>query len=88
MIEQTDEFKEFCATVWDEVQRADGKHGDWSDVKLSSCINVTEDELLEAVRAEHHNDIYGEHGVVAETTQVASCCFKTIRKVNRENNCN
>lgn len=60
-----------------EYQRSVLLHGDWSDYSTDRMMGVIIHELMvEAGEAEKRGDITGEHGLVNELVQVASCCMK------------
>jgi hypothetical protein len=62
-----------------ERQRSIQLHGTWEDYTLPQMMSEIINELIiEAGNAECAGDIHGEHGVIRELTQVASCCIKAI----------
>jgi hypothetical protein len=54
-------------------------HGDWQHYDLEQMMSVIINELMmEAGDAVARGDLHGEHGVIAELKQVASCCLKAM----------
>lgn len=80
----TDEYMNFCAKVWQEVQRADNLHGSWESEPTIECMNAIEDEVHELYTAVLNEDIHGKHGILAEAVQVAATAYKLIRKVSKK----
>lgn len=60
------------------------KHGDWSDYSVAQMLEVTGDELLEAMQAAADDDISGVHGIVAEAAHTAVCCIKLMMAVSNQ----
>lgn len=79
-------FVLFCSSLWEEIQRADTKHGDWSNMSIEDCLYHISDEVKELKIAALNNDINGNHGIKAESLQVACTAAKTHRKVNDDTN--
>jgi hypothetical protein len=65
--------------VLKERQRSIELHGTWYDYTTDQMMAVITHELMmEAGEAAVIGNIHGEHGVIRELTQVASCCIKAI----------
>jgi len=65
--------------ILEEREASIVKYGDWHDYTLEQMMPVIIHELMvEAGGAEAVGDLHGEHGVVRELAQVASCCIKAI----------
>lgn len=65
--------------VTTEYQRSVKLHGIWWDYTPDQMMAVIINELmLEAGSAEARGDIHGEHGMIRELVQVASCCMKAV----------
>lgn len=78
----TPEFIEFCGEVWDELIRADAKHGDWRNLSYQACIGAIYNEVQESNLAVLNNDVHSPHGIKAESVQVAVTAFKLFRKAS------
>lgn len=62
-----------------EYHRSVELHGTWFDYTPDQMMAVIINELmLEAGSAEARGDIHGEHGMIRELVQVASCCMKAV----------
>lgn len=75
-------FAEFIAEMYQEIERADAKHGDWSDRLPMSGVSAIYDELDELHDATCAMDVTGPHGIKAESIQVAVTAFKLWRRVS------
>ena len=63
--------------VVSEFRRSVMLHGNWIDYTTEQMMAVIIHELMiEAGDAENRGDITGEHGVIRELFQVASCSIK------------
>lgn len=80
----TPEFIEFCGDVWDELERADDKHGDWRNFAYTTCVGAIYSEVQEANLAVLNNDIHSPHGIKAESVQIAVTAFKLFRKASTQ----
>ncbi len=74
-------FIDFCESVRDELEKADAKHGDWSNISIIEAANHVRNEATEIIEAALNFDIDGEHGVKRESIQTAVTAFKAFRKV-------
>lgn len=65
--------------VLTEHARSVQLHGDWKDYSVDQMMSVTINELMmEAGDAAGRGDLHGEHGIIRELAQTASCCIKAI----------
>lgn len=80
-ISMTSEFIDFCEQVWNELENADKKHGDWSNISIIEGANKIVNESTEVLEAALGDDIDGEHGVRCESVQTAVTAYKMFRKV-------
>lgn len=65
--------------VLSEHARSVALYGHWNDYTTEQMMSVIIHELMhEAGDAEQRGDIDGEHGVIRELSQVASCCIKAM----------
>lgn len=73
-------FIDFCERVWSELELADIKHGDWSNISIIDGANHIVNESTEVLEAALNFDIDGDHGVKREAVQTAVTAYKIFRK--------
>ena len=79
-------FSEFMADMYQELERADEKHGNWDDISLIEGASHIRNEANEVMEAALSYDIDSEHGVMRESVQTAVTSFKLWRKVREHSN--
>ena len=72
-------FAEFITEMYQEIEAADAKHGDWQERSFVDCSHNICDEAEEVLRAACAGDIDSLHGVKRESIQVAATAFKMWR---------
>jgi hypothetical protein len=77
-------FYDFYKLFMAELERSEEKYGDWHDRPLDECMAAVVDELSEVDDAHCINDVNGEHGMMAESVQLAVVSYKLWRKLAYE----
>ena len=71
----------FTTLLAQQIEKADAKHGNWSDLNHIQMFDKIADETQEVYEAICENDIHGEHGMKAELVQVACTAYKMWRRL-------